>query len=220
MDADKALSFLGKALSFPSMVLAILLPTVAIAQAPAAPNGASPRAPGVAQPAPAKPTAPISHADATRPDQIGAEPEATTATYGDWIVRCQRTAAGSGIQQLCDVTQTVQAQQNPLLQLTFQPPSPKGPIKLMIVVPVNVSLPSVARIAIDDKDTQSAELTWRRCLPGGCVAELEVKDELLKRWRAQVGGGIVKIVDAAGREIGTPFSFRGLAQALDALLRS
>jgi invasion protein IalB len=213
--------YTGKVFSFLSIILAISLPAVASAQAPAAPNGASTRAPaGVAQPAPARPTAPNSRADATRSDQIGAEPEATTATYGDWILRCQRTAAGSGTQPLCDVTQTVQAQQNPLLQLSFVPTTPKGPIKLTIIVPVNVSFPSVARIALDDKDTQTVELTWRRCLPGGCVAELEVKDELLKRWRAQGGGGIVKIVDAAGRETGTPFSFRGLAQALDALLRS
>jgi invasion protein IalB len=136
----------GKALSFLSIVLAILLPTVAIAQTPATPNGASPRAPaGLAQPAPAKPTAPISHAEAARPDQIGAEPEATTATYGDWIVRCQRTAAESGTQRLCDVGQIVLAQQNPILQLSIGPPTPKGPIKLTIVVPVNVSFPSVAR---------------------------------------------------------------------------
>jgi invasion protein IalB len=211
----------GKALSFLSIVTAILIPTIAIAQTPAAPNGASPKAPaGLARPAPAKPTAPISPADAARADLIGAEPEATTATYGDWIVRCQRTAAASGTQQLCDLSQTVQAQQNPILQLSIGPPSTKGPIKLTIVVPVNVLFPSVARVAIDDKDTESAELTWRRCLPGGCVAELEVKDELLKRWRAQVGGGAVKIVDAAGREITIPVSFRGLSQALDALLRN
>jgi invasion protein IalB len=93
-------------------------------------------------------------------------------------------------------------------------------MKLTIVAPVNVSFPSVARLAIDEKDLQPAELIWRRCLPGGCFAELEIKDELLKRWRALVAGGLVQIVDAAGREIAIPFSFRGFAQALDALLKS
>jgi invasion protein IalB len=137
-------------------------------------------------------------------------------------LRCQRIAAASSTQQVCEVTQTVQAQgqQNPILQLSIGLLRAKEPMKLTIVAPVNVSFPSVARLAIDEKDLQPAELIWRRCLPGGCFAELEIKDELLKRWRALVAGGLVQIVDAAGREIAIPFSFRGFAQALDALLKS
>ena len=213
-----------------SVAVAMLLPKIAFAQTatgrtPADPTAVSPRIPnGAAQqaPAPAKPTAPISPTDATRPTPVGAEPEATTASYGDWLLRCQRITTVGAAQQVCDVTQTVQAQgqQNPLLQLSFGQPVAKEPIKLTIYAPVNVSFPSVARLAVDDKDTQPAELIWRRCQPGGCVADLEIKEELLKRWRAQFGGGVVKIVDATGREIAIPFSFRGLAQALDALLRS
>jgi len=213
-----------------SVAVAMLVPKVAFAQTatgrtPADPTAVSPRTPnGAAQqaPAPAKPTAPISPTDATRPTPVGAEPEATTASYGDWLLRCQRITTVGAAQQVCDVTQTVQAQgqQNPLLQLSFGQPVAKEPIKLTIYAPVNVSFPSVARLAVDDKDTQPAELIWRRCQPGGCVADLEIKEELLKRWRAQFGGGVVKIVDATGREIAIPFSFRGLAQALDALLRS
>ena len=213
-----------------SVAVAMLLPKIAFAQTavgrtPADPTGVSPRTPnGAAQqaPAPAKPTVPILPTDATRPTPVGAEPEATTASYGDWLLRCQRITTVGAAQQVCDVTQTVQAQgqQNPLLQLSFGQPVAKEPIKLTIYAPVNVSFPSVARLAIDDKDMQPAELMWRRCQPGGCVADLEIKEELLKRWRAQFGGGVVKIVDATGREIAIPFSFRGLAQALDALLRS
>jgi invasion protein IalB len=217
-------------LILPSVALAMMLPKIACAQAaagqtPAAPTAVSPRTPtGAAQQAaaPAKPTAPILPTDATRPTPVGAEPEATTASYGDWLLRCQRITTVGAAQQVCDVTQTVQAQgqQNPLLQLSFGQPVAKEPLKLTIYAPVNVSFPSVARLAIDEKDVQPAELIWRRCQPGGCVADLEIKEELLKRWRAQVGGGVVKIVDATGREIAIPFSFRGLAQALDALLRS
>ena len=214
----------SKALSFLSMFFVLLLPRIACAQAPAgqtpaAPTAVLPRAhAGTAQqaPAPAKPTA------ETRPTPVGAEPEATTATYGDWLLRCQRIATVGTAQQVCDVTQTVQAQgqQNPLLQLSFGRSTPKEPMKLTIYAPVNVSFPSVARLAIDETDVQPAELIWRRCQSGGCVADLEIKDELLRRWRAQVGGGVIQIMDATGHEIAIPFSFRGLAQALDALLKS
>jgi invasion protein IalB len=219
----------SKALSFLSVVFVLLIPKIACAQAPAGHTPAGPTvSPGTSAgavhqtPAHAKPTAPVLPTDATRPTPVGTEPEATTATYGDWLLRCQRIATVGAPQQVCDVTQTVQAQgqQNPLLQLSFGHPIPKEPMKLTIYAPVNVSFPSVARLAIDEKDVQPAELTWRRCQPGGCVADLEIKDELLKHWRAQVGGGVIKIMDATGREIAIPFSFRGLAQALDALLKN
>ena len=104
--------------------------------------------------------------------------------------------------------------------LSFGQSVPKEPIKLTIYVPVDVSFPSIVRLALDEKDAQPAELVWRRCQPGACVADLEIKDELLKRLRAQVGRGVIKFVDAAGREVAIPFSFRGLAQALDALPKS
>jgi invasion protein IalB len=218
MRASKALSFLGVA-------VALLLPKITFAQAPAgqAPTAPTGAAPGVQHaPAPTKSITPGSNNDATRPAAVGAEPEATTATYGDWLLRCQRLTTGGATPQVCDVTQTVQAQgqQSPLLQLSIGQPTPKEPIKLTIYVPVNLSFPSVARLAIDEKDAQPAELIWRRCQPGGCIADLEIKDDLLKRWRAQVGGGVIKIVDSTGREIAIPFSFRGLAQALDALPRT
>ena len=220
----------SKSISFLSIAIFILLPKIACAQAPAghAPAGptvVSPRTPaGAAQQAPAltKPTPPVLPSDGSRPIPVGAEPESTTATYGDWLLRCQRITTAGAAQTVCDVTQTVQVQgqQNPLLQLSFGQPVPKEPMKLTIYAPVNVSFPSVARLAIDEKDLQPAELIWRRCQPGGCVADLEIKEELLKRWRAQVGGEVIKVVDATGHEIAIPFSFRGLAQALDALLKS
>jgi invasion protein IalB len=206
-----------------SVVLTLTCPSIVYAQAPAARQppsaaGAAPqRAPaegGSAQ-SPARPSP-----AATTP--VGPEPQATTATYGDWLLRCQRVVAPAPTHQVCDVTQTVQAQgqQGPILQLTFGPPAPKEPMKLAIVAPVNVSFPSAAKVGVDEKDPQPAELTWRRCVPGGCLAEAEIKDDLMKRWRAQAGGGVVYIVDATGREIAIPFSFRGFAQALDALLKS
>jgi invasion protein IalB len=169
-----------------SAVLMLVLPNVATAQAPAPRQ--PPTAPGAAQqrgPAESGPAQSPARQAPTPAAPVGPEPQATTATYGDWLLRCQRVTTTGPVHQVCDVTQTVQAQgqQNPILQITVGAPAPKEPMKLAILAPVNVSFPSVARVAVDEKDAQPAELTWRRCVPGGCVAELEVKDELLKRWR-------------------------------------
>jgi invasion protein IalB len=76
------------------------------------------------------------------------------------------------------------------------------------------------RVAADDKDPQPLELSWRRCVPGGCFAETELKDDVLKRYRAQTANGKMQFKDAAGREVPLPFSFRGLPQALDGLAKA
>ena len=95
------------------------------------------------------------------------------------------------------------------LQLSFGQPVAKEPIKLTIYAPVNVSFPSVARLAVDDKDMQPAELIWRRCQPGGCVADLEIKEELLKRWRAQFAGELLK----SWMRLDVKLQFRSLFEA-------
>jgi hypothetical protein len=51
-----------------------------------------------------------------------------------------------------------QGQQNPILQISIAPAAGKEPMKLTILAPVNVSFPSVARMAVDEKDAQAAEL--------------------------------------------------------------
>jgi invasion protein IalB len=71
----------------------------------------------------------------------------------------------------------------------------------------------------NDKDSSPVELNWRNCTATGCVAEAKITDDILKRWRAQTERASVQIKDASGRDVAIPFSFRGIAQALDALAK-
>jgi invasion protein IalB len=175
----------------------IVVPSLAQAQSPVKPAASA--------------TAPVSH-----------DPQATTATYGDWVLRCQKQGEGAPAIKTCEVAQSlqVQGQADPVVQIAIGRLSQKDPLKLVIVVPTNVSFPSTPQLAIDEKDEHPAMLTWRRCVPGGCVAETIVKDDLLKRWRSQSGRGRLQIKDAGNRDVVLPFSFRGLSEALDALNRS
>jgi invasion protein IalB len=68
-------------------------------------------------------------------------------------------------------------------------------------------------------DENPVELEWKRCLAGGCVAEGEVRDELLRSWRAQSGAGQIHYVLGSTQPLGLSFSFRGLAVALDNLAK-
>ena len=56
----------------------------------------APAAPGKAAPAP--------------PPPVSADPAMTSATYGDWVLRCQRIGEGDKMQRLCEVVQLIQAQ--------------------------------------------------------------------------------------------------------------
>jgi invasion protein IalB len=161
------------------------------------------------------------HAQAPSQNQAGDQgADVTTATFGDWQLRCQKGgAAGQPAQRNCEVIQSliVQGQTAPFAQLGFGKLAPDGPLYFTAVVPTNVAFPSTVRVALDEKDNQPVEVAWTRCLPGGCFASLALKDDLLKRWHAQNEGGRLTFKNGAGQDTTVPFSFRGLARALDAL---
>jgi len=153
---------------------------------------------------------------------VTADPQATTAAYGDWMLRCQRAPDNPKAPRLCEIVQTIQVQgQGPVAQIAIGRVDPKDPLKITVVVPHNIVIPGGVRLSIDEKDTGPADLPWRRCMPMGCIADLELKDDvLLRRWRAQAAAARFTFKDSGGREVALPWSFRGLAQALDALAKS
>ena len=156
---------------------------------------------------------------AQQPPSVGADPQTTAATYGDWIVGCQ-SAPGATPVRRCEISQSLQVQgAGRIAQIVMGRLDAKSPLLLTVVLPTNVSFSDPVRFLIDEKDNQPVGLTWQRCLPSGCFANVEVKDDVLRRYRAQTERGRLQFKDGAGREIILPFSFRGLAQALDALAK-
>jgi invasion protein IalB len=145
-------------------------------------------------------------------------PETTTATYGDWILKCQAVAGRPG-QRTCEVVQSIviQGQTGPIAQLAFGRMAPGETLYLTAVLPTNITLPSAVRLSIDEKDDHAADLPWTRCLQTGCYATLAMTDAILSRWRAQDGAGRLLFKTGAGQDTILPMSFRGLARALDAL---
>lgn len=152
---------------------------------------------------------------------VPAEPLMTTATFGDWQMRCQRVADAGKTRKLCEISQSmqVQGQTAPIAQVAIGRVQAGDPLLMTVVLPTDISFPSSVRIMANEKDTQPFEVSWRRCVPNRCIAETAVKDDVLKRWRALTESGRISFKDSAGRDLALPISFRGLPQALDALLR-
>lgn len=152
---------------------------------------------------------------------VGSEPEMTTASYGVWTLRCTHRQVGDTQQRICEVDQSVvpQGQQNPIAQIGVGRLSSKDDMRVTVVLPTNVSFQSEPRVTAEDKDP-GVDLTWRRCVPGGCIADGPLKDDTLREWHAVAADtGRLLFTNASGQNVAVEFSFRGFSQAMDALAR-
>jgi invasion protein IalB len=160
-------------------------------------------------------------AQSTKPEKSGAEtfePENMSVTYGDWVLRCTHTENAA---RACEVRQTLEVKgQGTVAQIALGRAAAKTPMLASVLLPVNVSFPSSVSMAVDEKDDAPAELVWKQCISVGCLAQVEVKDEALKRWRGQSGRGQIRFVTSAKQSVIFAFSFRGLSAALENLAKN
>lgn len=156
-----------------------------------------------------------------QPQPVDSEPETTTATYGAWTLRCVHRKAGDATQRICEVDQSVvpQGQQNPIAQIGVGRLSPKDDLHITAILPTNITFQDGPRVTAYDKDP-GVDLTWRRCLPGGCIADAILKDEILHAWHAiSADTGRLFFTKASGQKVAIEFSFRGFGQAMDAFAK-
>lgn len=171
--------------------------------------------------APAMQAAPVQQTAQAQPPAATEAPQSTTATYADWVVQCV-TAAESPPHKDCNMVQTAQIQGKniPFSRVAVQHPVKGQPAELVVQVPVNVSLSANVRIQIGDADL-GVTAPFARCLPGGCFAVFDLKDDVLRKFRATstTTPGKLSFADAGGREVVVPLSFKGFGQAFDALAK-
>ena len=146
-------------------------------------------------------------------------PQRTTATYGDWVVQCETTTKPS-VRKVCDMAQTTQVQGRdvPFSRVAVAHPLKGEPVKLVVQVPINVSFASPVIVRTADADP-GISAPFARCIPNGCFAEFDLKDDLLKKLRAASGMGKLSFPGASGQEVNVPLSFKGFNQAFEALSR-
>jgi invasion protein IalB len=159
----------------------------------------------------------FAQAKSSEPPPVSADPQSTSATYGDWVMRCSRVTVESQPQRVCEVVQTIliQGNQAPVAELAFGRVKKGEPLRATVVLPVNVSFPSTPQVQLEAQP--GLDFTWKRCLPNGCYADATPKEDVLRAWRGAKTTGRIETKDAFGRNVVVTISFRGFAQALDAL---
>ena len=137
----------------------------------------------------ASPAAAQQPAAAAQTPPVSADPQTTAATFGDWILGCVALQdAAKSTARRCEITQSIQVQgAGRIAQVVVGRMDAKAPLLLTVVLPSNISFGTAVRVSVDEKDAQPVDLAWQRCLPGGCFSNIELKDDVLKRYRALHG---------------------------------
>jgi invasion protein IalB len=156
--------------------------------------------------------------EASKTPAVASTPERTTASFGDWVLRCEGAAPPA--HRVCEVAQviTLQGQTSPTAQVALGKQAPNESKRLTVVLPPNIAITTKPQATVSE-DTTPIELTWQRCTPGACFASAAMSDEAIGRLGAQTKPGRIVFKDAADREVVLPLSFRGLAQSLAALAK-
>ena len=142
-------------------------------------------------------------------------PQQTTATYEDWIVRCE-TVAGPPPKKNCEMVQSTQMQgQGVISQVAVGRPIKGQPVKIVVQLPNGVWLPTGVKLVAGASDP-GLTATFKRCL-AGCFADFEIKDETIKKFRSMTEPGHIQFKDGATKDVSLPLSFKGFGAAFDAL---
>jgi len=166
---------------------------------------------------PAVPATPV-----TKPSNastVAGDPTVTTASYEDWTVQCTRTGDGDSAKKSCGMVETLAlpGQTQPVARVIVESVDKTPSFRLTAVMPTLVSFDKSPSIGGAAGSPALFDLTWRRCLPDGCFADVSLNADALKTLRARTEPANLLFQDAGVHDVSLALSMRGFPQALDAL---
>jgi len=136
------------------------------------------------------------------------------SVHGDWQIRCDTPPGAQGEQ--CALIQSVTAEDRPNVGLTvivLKTADQKSRL-MRVLAPLGVLLPSGLGLKIDATDVGRAGFV--RCLPNGCVAEVQMDENLLNKLRSGQQATFI-IFQTPEEGIGIPMSLKGFGEGFDKL---
>jgi invasion protein IalB len=136
------------------------------------------------------------------------------AEHGDWQLSCD-TPPGASAEQ-CAIIQNVLAEDQPNVGLSvIVLKTADGEARLLrVLAPLGVLLPNGLGLNIDGTDM--GRVAFVRCLPNGCIAEVELDDEIVST--LSEGSEAIFVVFKTPEEgVGIPVSLTGFKDGFAAL---
>ena len=136
------------------------------------------------------------------------------AQYGDWQMSCD-TPPGASFEQ-CAIIQNVLAEDQPNVGLSVivLRTADREARLLRVLAPLGVLLPNGLGLNVDGTDM--GRVAFVRCLPNGCIAEVELDDDLIKI--LSEGTDAIFVVFKTPEEgVGIPVSLDGFSEGFAAL---
>ena len=133
---------------------------------------------------------------------------------GSWETRCE-TPPGAQ-QQQCAIVQSVIDQDRPnitLVVIVLKTADRKSRL-MRVIAPLGVLLPTGLGLHIDNDDF--GRMTFVRCQPNGCVAEVFVDDKLLDRLEHGKTATFV-LFETPEEGVGVPTQLAGFKESFEAL---
>jgi invasion protein IalB len=141
-------------------------------------------------------------------------PQRTTATYGDWTVRCELRSAA----RTCDMVQTTEVKggNRHLSQIAIGRPAQNTPLKIVFLVTVNVWLPAGIKLITAD-NVAAVTANFDRCIPAGCLAETDITAKTINTLHGLKKNGTLRYKNGDRNDVTLPVSFHGFGDDYDAL---
>ena len=172
---------------------------------------------GLCRPCPASPPRrPLRRHRAAAP----APPQQTTATYEDWIVRCE-TQPGPPPQKFCEMVQFTQVKGGRRRDLAGRHrPSGQGPAG-QARDPVADRRVAADRHQAHDRREGSGPAHHLQALPAAaCFTDAEIKADMIRKFRTATEAGKIQFKDGNQKDASLPVSFKGFGTAFDALRKN
>lgn len=97
--------------------------------------------------------------------------------FGDWFYECQTVAAKK---KICSITQSIISKKNkkPIVSVMLSRRGEKKELRLIVVTPLGIYIPSGVSAVIDKQDKMPLRL--RACNRQGCITNTKVSEKLKK----------------------------------------
>jgi invasion protein IalB len=134
--------------------------------------------------------------------------------YGDWQMSCD-TPPGASFEQ-CAIIQNVLAEDQPNVGLSVivLRTADREARLLRVLAPLGVLLPNGLGLNVDGVDM--GRVAFVRCLPNGCIAEVELDDDLVSLL-SESSSAIFVVFRTPEEGVGIPVSLEGFSEGFAAL---